>query len=286
MHFGRVFKKASLFFIGISLMSVMFFSGPVAAEAGSDCSVVASFHIHFVSGTDILVDIVMDVDRLTTDRTYTADEINVATDLEMGALRYELYLMLKSQLEHVFPHANLLNFSMPEYRDERFHESLGVQLTAAFFELNETVNAHDIINGVLDMDAVVLYSFDFQAENGWNNTYTVILPDSMTFRNTTGTVNGNQIQWALTNWNGTHPSTTGWLSLQSTNPTTHYTQDEDILLEFRLDLSNIQNIALTTNIIAEGIDSTPYAFLPEFITNLDIIPADGMRLFIDNGFVS
>ena len=72
----------------------------------------------------------------------------------------------------------------------------------------------------------------------------------------------------------------------SKNPTTPASETEDISLEFTLDTRTVDDISFTDSIVVKKMNIRSYNVLPEFITGLDIIPADGVRLFIDSGLFS
>lgn len=273
----------------ILLLISLFLINTTIAEETIESRVDASFDIEFVNGTYLNIDITTNVYEITTDETYTAEEIKTAGLEELGAIRLALYLELKSQLEEVFENADISNFEMPQYDDEKFNEVLNVELTSSFFEMNDSVNAHDLINGVLDMDAQVNYSFNLQAESGWNNTFKFILPESMDlkFANTDDfDSHKNEITWTLENWDDGNPSKLAMFKICFKDPTTSELEIEDISLEFELDATDVKNTSLKTIISAKNIDVREYDFLPDFITNLDFVPADGIRLFIDNGLIS
>jgi hypothetical protein len=103
---------------------------------------------------------------------------------------------------------------------------------------------------------------------------------------TNGAVDGNTIRWDVKNWNGEEPSEVAQLSIRYVDPTTPQIDTENISLEFEIDARNIKNTSLKTTIITRHADIQRYTILPEFITNLDVIPADGIRLFVDNGLFS
>jgi len=256
------------------------------AEDEIENKVNASINIEFVTGTDLNVNITMDAYELTTDKTYDATGIKSASEQELGAFRLKLYLMLEEQLEEIFANANILNFTMPTFDGYKFNEDFNVELTSSFFNLNESVNSEEFINGVLDMGAIVNYTFNLQTEQGWNNTYTIILPETIGYKRTTGSVENNRIQWKVKNGDGEHPSKLAEISLKLEDPTTPRLETEDINLEFNLDIRDEKQTILTINILAKSIDIGDYDVIPDFITDMKVVPSDGFRLFIDNSFGS
>jgi len=288
VHVNTVLRRGADIFVSLCLLFSILFINTVSAEDTPDSLVDATFTIEFVTGTELVVDVTMTAYKLTTDETYDADAIKSATDDEMGALTYELYLMLKSQIDVVFEDAEISSFERPIYSSGVFNEELNVKLTSSFFGLNESVDSESLVNGVLDMGAIVKYNFNLLTEPGWNNTFTCVLPESISFKSTTTgelSLNAKEITWTL-NWNGANAETAADLSTYFKNPTTTVSETEDIFLTFDLDSSNVDNVSLTTTFLLKNIDIQNYNILPDFITELGFVPSDGIRLFIDNGLLS
>ena len=163
-----------------------------------------------------------------------------------------------------------------------------MKLTSRFFGLNDSVNAESLVNGVLDMGAVVTYNFNLVTEPGWNNTFTYVLPDSISFKSANTdevSLDTKEITWIL-NWNGADAEKSATLSTRLKNPTTTLSETEDIFLTFDLDSSNVNNVSLTTTFSLRNTDIREYDILPDFITELGFVPSDGIRLFIDNSLLS
>ena len=275
-------------FVSLCFISSTFFINTASAEDAPESLVDATFTIEFVTGTNLVVDVTMTAYKLTTDHAYTAEEIASASDEEMGALKLSIYLLLKNQINIVFGDAQILNFEMPTYSSGVFNEELNVKLTSTFFGLNDSVNAESLINGVLDMGAVVTYNFNLVTESGWNNTFTYVLPDSISFKSANTdevSLDTKEITWAL-NWNGADAEKSATLSTRLKNPTTTLSETEDIFLTFDLDSSNVNNVSLTTTFSLRNTDIREYDILPDFITELGFVPSDGIRLFIDNSLLS
>ncbi len=277
------------------IFPTIFFIETTVAEDERESIVDATFNIEMETATDLKLSVTMSVyEMIVFDKTYDNSEIhNLATSTNLsdaqtlGAIKLNLRNLLKNQIKKSFENATVFALNdMPSYEDTHFHDDYSVNLTSAFFGLNQTVSAYELINGVLDMDAIVYYTFNLQAEHGWNNTYTFILPDSLKYRYTTGTADTNKIQWMIKNWDGNNSETLAELSIQMVEPTTPSTTTDDISLEFLLDASNVDLVGFKTTIIAETIDIRSYEILPDFITELAFIPSDGLRLFIDNGLLN
>ena len=282
MRLGRII---SLIVVILTLTS-FFVANVTVAEDTLDNLVVAEFYIDFVTGTYLNVEIIMDAHKLTIDETYTSDEIKSADEGKLGAFSFLLYQMLERQLDETFKNADILNFSMPTFDGDKFNEELDVKLTTSYFGLNDSVNANDFINGILDMSAILNYSLNFQVEPGWNNTYLIELGQNLDYKRTTGTLYNNRIRWILKNWDGNNPSKLAELELKMGDPTTPASESDDIYLEFILDSETGDTTSLNTNVLVKSADIQIYNVLPNFIYNIDFMPSDGIRLLVDNGFIT
>ncbi len=291
------FNKTLEVVILISLILPSFFLiEPLTADEGFESRVDAVIDIEFVTATDFKISITMDVNLITIYGTTTYDNSEIQTlgasttqDAieDMGTIKGKLRQLIMEQIESSFENADVVAMNKkPTYENSRFFDEVSVNLTSQYFDMNDTVNAHDFINGVLDMGAEVSYSFDFQAEPGWNNTYTITLPASMNRPYTDGQVDANKIRWEVENGNGLQPSISADLSVQLKEPTTSQLENENITLDFELDTKKPEKNSLIANILTKTIDISNYDILPSFITNLEFIPADGIRLFIKNKLTS
>ena len=279
----RSIKAFSLTFVSLLICTSLLVNTTAVGEEIENL-VEASFNIEFQSGTDLNIEVTMEAQKLTTDETFNANEIKSATDIQLGAFGLLLYQMLKRQLEDIFPNAKLLNFSMPIFNGNTFNEKLNVKLTSAFFGMNNPVNSTNLINGILDISAWINYSLELKAEPGWNNTYKIGLGNNLDYQKTNGKISDNTITWSLKNWDGNSPNRIAEIQIKKKNPTTQKIVSEDIFLEFNLDSKEPKTTSLTSDILLKSIDIRPYGILPNYISNLNYLNSDGIRLFIDNGF--
>ena len=277
-------KRLVVLTICAIILSSLFVVNTASAEDEMENLVEATFNIEFVTATEFHIEVTMDAQKLTLDETYTADEIKSASLEDIGVFKALLYQMLQRQLEGTFNGAEILNFTRPTFDGNKFNEELDIKLTASFFELNDSVNATNFINGILDIGALVNYTLNFYGEPGWNNTYLVDLGTTYNFQQTTGSKSGNNIVWTLKNWDGKTPNKDAFIQLNKTNPTTKKLESEDIFLELELDSRTQEATSLTSNVMLSGVDIRQYDALPSFVSNLDYAPADGVRLLIENGF--
>lgn len=277
--------------IVLLLFSNFLFTFNANADQNINNKVDAEITITFKSATDFDVNIECNVEKITlssSGKTYTNEEIEIIsnTDLEkMGAIKYALKTMIYDQLSDVFIGSNINPVDdLLEYQDYRFYDSYSVNLTSSFFDLNENVSAYELVNGVLDIGATVDYDFVFKANPGWNTTYTVQLGQDYTFELTDGKTSGKNIEWKILNGTGENPDGEILLIISSKNPTSRL-ERESITLDFILEEKN-KKTELSANVNLNGINISDYDFLPEFITDIELVPSDGIRLFVKNGFLS
>jgi hypothetical protein len=272
-------------------MASVLFVANASTDDFPDSLVNARFDIKFLTGTYLKISVTLDVSEITVfGNTYDSNGIQTVAnnDLQtLGAIKLRLRQLLEKQIESSFEYASFTSLNeKPIYENTLFYDEYGVNLTSSFFGLNETVNSHDFVNGVLDLDAIIYYAFNFHAEPGWNVTYTIILPYFMNYQYTTGSVENNKIQWDVKNRDGQNPKLSAELSIQLAEPTTPKLTEEHIDLEFKLDFSNINDIPLKTTILIKNVDIRQYKILPDFVNELEFVSSDGIRLFIDNEFLS
>lgn len=254
---------------------------PVSAETEPESLVTATMNFTYLNGTTLLADIQLDVNKITTYTTYTKPQIASATEEEQGAIQYQLYLMLKDQLNNMFKMPNYTDFEMPLYSGGQFYETLTISLDTTFFSLLPTIDADALTNGVLDMGATVSYTYPLRAEDGWNTTYQFDLNSLYTLKYAdTIDVTDTLVRWKLNNYDGASSRKTAELQLASKNPTTVATQ-EDIDIKFILNTKNNDNNSFTESIQIHSLNITNLTSLPDYIKDLSIIPADGIRLFSD-----
>jgi hypothetical protein len=266
----------------------------VPAAPSSDSQVEATLTCTFETGSRLTIHASMIVNRIDNvyDKTYDRGTIeSIATsDLEvMGVIKQRLRDSVKDQLETAFPFAEVAALNRPTYAQPYFLDEFKVNLTTAFFRYNHSLNLTNFINGVLDMGANVSYHFHLQAEQGWNTTYVYVLPDTLTlaYANTPDTNPGsNTVTWLIRNWNGIATGLDATLSLRSKNPTSPASEGQDVSLEFILDTQTVSRSSFTNAIIMKRVDIHSYDVLPEFVTGIGVVPADGVRLFIESGLFS
>ena len=282
--------RKSIFCLYVLVLSLIC-SGVFTAVCGtsdSDTLVSAVFDIAFISGTQLSIDISVTPQKLITDKVYFSSDIIHASSEELGALKYAVFLMLRDQLDFLFKGASLDNFSMPVHQSGQFFESLDVTLHSAFFNMNASVAAGEFINGFLDMGATISYIFPFSSENGWNNSYNIFLPSDVIL-DSANTVDvsddGAILSWHVSNWDGGNSNDEGRLSFRERAPSS-YSLHEEIQIEFNIDCTAPSKVMLASHILGRTLSIASYEILPDFITNIEFLPSDGIRLLIKNHLLS
>ncbi|MFO7677151.1 MAG: hypothetical protein R6V50_02035 [Thermoplasmatota archaeon] len=283
-------RRGITIFVLVCLVISNIFSFSLSANENPDSLVDAVFIIEYFTGTKLSVTASMTAHKLTTDRAYTASEIESASDQEMGALRHSLYLLLQNQVNEIFKGAERTGFQMPVYSNGIFKEEFTVDLTSKFFNINESINAETLVNGALDCGATVTYAFNLVSEQGWNNTFIFVLPESMNLSsaNTDQVItkaHKKELTWKVL-WTGAFSSRQAVLSTRLSNPTTKHSNEEDISLVFYLNSRNVNSIGFSTEFIIGKADIRAYEIIPSFISDFDFIPSDGVRLLIQNDMLS
>jgi len=275
----------------ILLVGFSVFVYPAPAQTPSDSNVEATLSCSFDTGARLTVRAHMIVNSISVfDTLYDRQAIEsmAATNpYVMGAIMLLLHESVKSQVESAFPSAAVETIrAMPSYESPYFIDDFQVNLTPAFFQYSGSLNLTDFISGALDMGATVTYHFDLHAEPGWNTTFVYVLPSAMAlaYANTANTnPDSNTASWVIRNWAGNDTGKDATLSMQAKNPTTLASESDDIALEFTLDTRTVNNISFIDSVIVKKVNVRRYNVLPGFITGLGSIPADGVRLCIDNG---
>jgi len=262
-------KLITLVLVFILLLSVFIIVNPVSADDVINNDISANFTIEMKSATDFKVNVEATVSKITRaagiGTSYTANYIETIASSNpylLGAIAGDLQVMINKTVSQTFENAYVSSLNdIPTYENGKFYDNYAVNLTSSYFELNETVNVYEFINGVLDMDARVDYNFNLHAEPGWNNTYQIELEKKIDYKETNGKVDGNKIEWTVRNGMGFEPSKNAEFRVFSIDPTTPASTDEDILLDFQLDARGSKT-SLFSNILSRKINIEEYGVLP------------------------
>lgn len=295
----RSTKIVSLIMFTLMILSIFTFIGNVSAEENELLlKINSNFSINMISATDFFIDVEMEVVwAVAFGVTYNKAQIQsliFSTDIDdieaLAVIKNNIHNSLITQMFNIFKHENVNALrSKPFVENSLFYESYDVNLTSSFFNMNDTVNAYTFVNGVLDMGANVSYGFSLQADHGWNNTFKFILLDKMIIKyaNTTNVnTDLSEATWTIFNGSGNNLGKISELTIAYKKPTTPKSQNEDIFLGFKLDCTSGSATKLTINLDGRIVNIKDYNILPPFVTNFNYVPADGLRLFIDNGLMT
>jgi hypothetical protein len=264
------------------------------AAPTNETQVEATITCQFETGSQLTVHAQMLVNKITVfDTVYNRQQIEILSSSDpyiMGAIMLRLHESLRAQITAAFKDSQIDTMSKkPGYTTPYFTDDFRVNLTPLFFSYIKPMNLTNFISGMLDMGAVVTYHFNLTADTGWNTTYVYMLPDSLTldYANTPMVSSGNnQVEWEAKNGDGSAVPLAATLSLRAKNPTTPTKDAEDISLDFALDTRAVQKVSLTEMVNARDINVRTYVTFPSFVTGLHVLPADGIRLCIDNGLLT
>ena len=291
-----VIRLNNLLSIGFTLVIITLLIAMVSPVSASgtwkiENYIDVDFDVEMQSATsfDITAEVYVNKLTLTGSGTiYTHSDIAsiASTNPEMlGAIKQELKILLTTTLSETFKNADISSQNiLLDYDNGKFYDQLSVNLTSEFFDLNESVDAYDLVNGLIDVGAIVDYNFELCALPGWNNTYLFNLGPMVDYASTNGLVDEDTIEWDVRNFDGESPIRSADLSIRARSPT-GTCDGEDVLIEFNLDARN-EKTSLSSNINANVIDISKYDVLPSFISNITYVPSDGIRLLVANGLLS
>lgn len=281
---------AILLFLVVIFSLSPFLNINVKADEEIENIVSATFNIDMQSATDLKINVEASVINLTLSSsgiTYTAQEIKIISSTnpeKMGAIKYALKTMILDQLKASFVNAKVTSSNeLLNYENEKFYDEYLVNLTSKFFSLNETINPYELINGMLDVGAHVRYDLSLKADPGWDITYSFDLGEKLEYQLTDGKLKNNIIEWTVRNSDGKLSSLDAFLVVRNKNPTT-IEEKEDISIEFILD-SQKEPVSFESEISVKSMSLKNYAFLPDFITDIEFVPSDSIRLFVKNNLV-
>lgn len=290
----RLTKSLTVLIICLLLFSsFLIIEKSIAQEVPSN-NIEAYFDIEMVSATELKINCEVTVNKIRVEssgKTYTSTQIESnyisGNEYLLGVIGNQLQSLINETFQESFEGAKITSLNeYPVYENGQFHDDFSINLTSSYFGIAEEINAYSFLNGILDMGAQIEYRFNFKAKLGWNNTYAINFGDNYDFqKQTNGTWDGHTIiRWEVKNLNNLIDSKSGVLVLKDKNPTTHET-GEDVFLDFKLN-STSQVTSFQVNILANAINIQNYNALPNFVSNLNYIPADGIRLFVDCRLIS
>lgn len=281
-----------VFALGLLLLLTVSVTYVQAAETPKDL-VSCEFTVNVVNGAFFSIQVNADVQSFTLEasgKTYTASDIqgfSTSNPEKMGMIKYAIKTALSSQIRESFPGSDIqTDQELPSYASSGFLDSYNITLSPTFFSLNESVNAVDVVNGLMDCGATVNYTISLKASAGWNNTYVFVLSDDIGYRRTTGVVKQDRITWKVLNWDGNTPLKDAEVTFIDNSPSIGTPINETTKVTFELDCTEPKDPQLTVMLHAENIDISSLDLLPVCFSNVNILPADGIRLLVENNLTS
>ena len=294
MHFKKELKSIIILTILLNIVLLNFINIASIAQDNEDNKITATININFQSATSLTIYVDMNVQTINVfDTIYSSNDISdiATTNPEvLGAIKLRLRDLLKDQLKSCFDKADVkASIQIPSYSDGYFKDEFIATLTATFFNVDENYNVNNLLNGILDMGGSIKYNINLNASMGWYNTYNMILSNKMTidYANTEDVdFSNNKITWILDNSEGKSSKLLSSFSIKYKNPTTALSDKEDITIDFIIDSKDVNLITLKSQFNLKSLDISEYKILPSFISNLNYIPSDGIRLFVENGLLT
>lgn len=281
----------------IIIVLLIFFSAFISLNVRSDeveNSISSRFDITFETATYLKVKVTMDVNKITLEgakkKTYTDSEISSIAEndlIKLGTIIQQINIDLSEQITSTFPDTNIDSpYDIPYYEDELFKNEYTINLTNNFFGLNESIDTSDFINGLINMGAVVNFSFNLNAHEGWLNTYSMSMNSPLLRHYTNGEETANTIRWIVDNINGVTPVSLAELHIKHQKYDSLRLVNEDIEIDLSIDTTNIDTNGFSCCIIGKNLDISNYNILPSFVDKINYVPSDGIRLFVENGLIS
>jgi hypothetical protein len=272
-------------------------------------------NVTIVNGTTFDVNVTMDVHKIEAfNKICSADYIRnlkYAGEDEykyyetIGAIKNELRKSLHNGenqqgiLDNVFEKANIVSvIEMPAVKTSNipsdddpwnppitFYDVYKISLTNDFLNLSEEVNSNDLVNGLLNAGGKISYKINLKAKGGWNLTYAFVPSFPLKIVDYDGYKIGNRTEWKLFNWNNAEDiNLDAELSIEVSD--VEKPNKEDIFVKFEIDTRNVDSTSLDVKISTKSVDMRKYDSLPDFVSNITFLKADGIRLLIANKFLS
>jgi large-conductance mechanosensitive channel len=281
------------YLLSLSLLLVLLClvtTGSAEESEDIDASVISTIDISIIDGNSFTVEFTADISFITlaaNEKQYSREEIGQSSPEILGAIKYALKSDIVSQIRSSFPGCILTSrYELPLYDSGVFSDEYDVNLTSTFFTMNESVSTYDLINGLLDSGVLVNYSFPWTAKPGWDNTYTIILTEEIGYKRTNGNVQQQRISWDVFNKAGTKNEQKGTLALMDVSPTTDPSQNETVSFVFSLDCRTPETPFLSLRLQAHRLSMNKYDFLPSVLSLPSSLPADAVRLFVEQNFTT
>ena len=248
--------------------------------------VETDIELEFIDGTHLDIDVTLDVSVVTlpaNGASYTKSDIQTLANTNpemMGAIKISVKGLMVDQLKESFPESVITSLQeLPTYSSGVFTDSYRLNFLPEFFSLNESVDADAFVNGFLDCGAYINYTYTLKSYAGWNQSYAFILPKYIEYKRTNGDVKQNIITWTVKT-TGEPNDKDAQLTLLESNPTSTYSSNETIQVQFVMNCTVAEKPVFNTKLNGLTIAISSYDMYPDFLSNIYGIPADALRLSI------
>jgi len=178
-----------------------------------------------------------------------------------------------------------LENSNPPEAPIRLNASSSANLSRTSYDLPENAILEDVIYGTFKMGAVIRLQVHLIAP-ARSLTHYIFTPweGIVIEEHTTGIHEDNTVRWVLDNADGYAPERDEDLRLESQYPTIIH--DEDVRVTIELDRQEFELTTVRVDIEVYAVQVSRYGNLSNSIVRLDYIPADGIRMVVDNGLIN
>lgn len=217
----------------------------------------------------------------------SADEIRAISPEIIDDLKTYSSELYNSTMAYTFPNAerfflNVIidNESLEKDDDQdRYKPPIivyvngNVRFTAEDYKMENVTKLYDVIYGALKMGARVTKEFRLSADAGHYSIYEVIPPVGVKVIGE----NSDRALWNVDNLDGLDAkSEIHSFTVESMSPNPTYGEDVDVYTD--IDIPEIGEIDILTTISVKSVDASEYGIIPESVSNLRYISADGIRL--------
>ena len=178
-----------------------------------------------------------------------------------------------------------LDTSLPPDAPVTIEASSNANLSKSSYDLPDSSDLEEVVEGTLNMGAVINLDVHLRAPDNGIATYIFYPLTGIIIEEYTSGIHGfNNVTWVMDNTDGFFPELDEKLRMKSdsANPVT----EEDIRVELVLDRVTFENTTVSVEMEVRSVEVANFGNLSSSIVSLDFIPADGIRMVIDNGFLN
>lgn len=147
-----------------------------------------------------------------------------------------------------------------------------------YFNLPEEAKINDAVYGTLKMGAHAIANATMSAPPGHNVSVSMIPPKDISFRDENHT---EPIHWTINNWIGSNNITeTHKLIAYHLSPIVN--KQENIANNVNVDLVDFDRLYINVTSEVYAVEVSTWDMLPNQISNLTVVSADGIRMVVDN----